>query len=139
MNTQALLRLADALEKAEISEGEFAMHVWDCDTSACAIGWGRRLGVLPPELRLAFDPLSLRIRPVNLETGRMNMEAVADAFDISKDEASGVFAWTTWPRDWDANKLPAVIKRIRLLVATKKGPSGKKRRQKRAVRKRRRS
>lgn len=139
MNTQALLRLADALEKAEISEGEFAMHVWDCDTSACAIGWGRRLGVLPPELRLAFDPVSLQIRPVNLETGASNMQAVADAFDISMDKARETFAWLTASRDYGVNKLPAVIKRIRLLVATKKGPSGKKRRQKVAARRRRRA
>jgi len=86
MNTPALLALANALDT--VPENEFDMGTWDCGCTACAIGWGNRLHVLPDGLVLPPHPSATWYPAFNGETCG---KALAAAYGMTIDEVTETF------------------------------------------------
>lgn len=84
---ERLLALAETLETVKLP-GEFNMAWWisrtECGTSACAIGWGIELGVLPG-LEWNED------YPLYLQRDRFASEALSDYFGIKEKHAHALF------------------------------------------------
>lgn len=117
MKTDDLLRLADALDGLHLKVDQFDMYTWareepGCGFAGCAIGWGARLGVLPPGLYITTGGAGESGYPAR--GASIGVDAIAEAYDIEDRAACELFFADRYADPYDPK---LVAERIRLFVA----------------------